>query len=305
MKKADDSTLPNRQYGLVRREAQKMLDESGAMGRFPTPVADIMAAAKVKIVQDNVLDPGFLARMRQKASSALKRALSKVIGLLDVGAQLVFIDRGVLLVKQTFLKLHEAGHSVMPWQRDIYAVVEDCEKTLSPEIADQFDREANVFASEILFQIDSFTREASECEFGIKTPLSLSKKYGASIYASVRRYVSQNSRSCLVLVLNPPELKDGEGFRASLRRVVASRLFLDTIGDLDWPDFFGPNDEIGALVPVGGRKMSSPRGIALRDGNGQLHECIAEAFTQKHQVFILMHAVRTLTKKIIILPVSI
>jgi hypothetical protein len=282
-----------------------MLNESGALGRFPTPVADIMAAAKVTVVQENVLDTGFLARMRKKASSALKRALSKVLGLLDVGGQLVFIDRGVLLVKQTFLKLHEAGHTVMPWQRDIYAVVEDCEKTLAPEIADQFDREANVFASEVLFQLDQFTREASKFEFGIKTPLLLSKKYGASIYASVRRYVSKNPRACVVLVLNLPELAEGDGFRSSLRRVVASPLFLETVGDLEWPNLFRPDDEIGTLIPLGGRKMSSPREIALRDRNGQLHECIAEAFTQRHQIFILIHAVRTLTKKTIILPVSI
>jgi hypothetical protein len=31
------------------------------------------------------------------------------------------------------------------------------------------------------------------------------------------------------------------------------------------------------------------------DRNGVRHECIAEAFTQKHQVFILIHAVKTLT----------
>ena len=48
--------------------------------------------------------------------------------------------------------------------------------------------------------------------------------------------------------------------------------------------------------------MSSPREIALVDRNGARHECIAEAFTTTHHVFILILAKRTLTKTTIILP---
>ena len=190
----------------------------------------------------------------------------------------------------------------MGWQKDIYAIVEDCEKTLAPEIADQFDREANVFASEVLFQLDGFHQEAEEQDFGILTPVRLSKKYGGSIYASVRRYVAKNWRPCIVLVLNPPEFVDSEGFRASLRRAIPSPRFSDVFGDIEWPDYFTPDDEIGAMVPVRGRRMSGKREITLHDRNGDQQICIAEAFTQTHQVFILVHAVRTLTATSIIVP---
>src|SRR6185369_13111092 len=108
---------------------------------------------------------GFLAKLRQKAGSALRRALSKVLGVLDVVARIVYLDRSLYLVKQTFLKLHETAHAILPWQRKIYAVTEDCEKTLAPEISEVFEREANVFASDVLFQLDAFTNEANDHEF--------------------------------------------------------------------------------------------------------------------------------------------
>jgi hypothetical protein len=295
LRKPDDSTLTPEQHAKVRAEAERALRNADALGRFPTPVADIMSAAGVTEVPEDVLNEGFIARMRLKAGDALKRALNKVIGLFDARERLVFIDRTLYIVKQTFVRLHETGHGFMVWQRDTYAIVEDCEQSISPEVADLFDREANVFASEVLFQLDTFAREAEEKEFSIFTPVRMSQKYGASVYASIRQYVSKNRRACAVLVLNPPELIEGDGFRAAYRRHVYSPSFLELFGAIHWKDYYTPDDEIGAMIPVGGRKASGMRCIELSDLNGDRHECLAEAFTQKHQVFILVHAARTLT----------
>lgn len=305
MKKPDDSTLSHEQYLKVRSEAERLLSEASAFGRFPTPVDDLMAAAKVGEVSDDVLSVSFVRKMRHKAGDALKQAVEKVLGLFDALDRLVFIDRSLHLVKQTFIRLHETGHGFMLWQRDAYVVVEECRKTLAPDIADEFDREANVFASEVLFQLDQFNEEAEGSEFSIFTPVNLSKKYGASIYASIRRYVSQNWRACTVLILNMPELVEGDGFRASLRRPIASTKFLEIFGNVEWPSYFTPDDMIGKMVPINGSKMSGKQEIFLQDRNGDHHECVAEAFTQTFQVFILIHAVRTLTASSVIIPTSI
>lgn len=299
--KLDDSSLTPDQYAKVRKEARRLLVEAGALGRFPTPVSDIMAAAEVEELEEDILNESFLVKMRNKASNALKRALTKVIGLFDARARVVIIDRTLHKVKQTFLRLHETAHGFMVWQKKMYAVVEDCENTLDPEIADQFDREANVFASEVLFQIDGFNKEAEEKEFSILTPVKLSKKYGSSIYSSVRRYVTGNWRTCTVLILNPPQLTQGDGFKASLRRVVPSSNFIQKFGQIEWPNHFTVDDQIGAMIPFGGRRMSGKREILLHDRNGDEHLCIAEAFTQTHQVFILIHEVKTLTAKSVVI----
>lgn len=302
MKKPDDCSLTPQQYAKVRTEAERALREAGALGRFPTPVADIMAAAKLEEVEEDVLSEGFIASMRKKAGKALKTALSKVIGLFDARAKLVFIDRSLHVVKQTFVRLHETGHGFMAWQKDLYAIVEDCEQSIDPEVADLFDREANNFASEVLFQLDSFTEEAEQKPFGIMVPVNLSRRYGGSIYAAVRRYVFRNHRACAVVVLNPPELIEGDGFRAHLRRSVASPRFIEIFGAIDWPPFFTPDDDIGKSVPTGKRRLSGKRTISLRDRNGDRHECVIEAFTQTHQVFVLIHAISTLTATTVLLP---
>ncbi len=303
MTRPDDSTLSPQEYARVRQEAERLLRAADALGKFPTPVSVVMDAAKVTLADDDVLDEGFLRSMRRKAGGLLRSALSKVLGLLDARERMLFIDRAVQAVKQTFLKLHETAHAVLPWQRTLYAVVEDGDRELDPEIAEQFDREANVFATEVLFQLDGFTTEAADDELGIRTPLKLQRKYGASAYAAIRRYVSTNHRDCIVLVLEPPELTDGLGFRASLRRAVTSPSFRIKF-DLEWPACFTPSDEIGAMVPPGQRRMSNARIITLVDRNGVRHECLAEAFRTPYQVFVLIHAAHTLTRTTVILAAS-
>lgn len=290
----------------MRKEAERILTKADALGRFPTPVSDILSIANVQVAMTEDIDEGFLLWIRKKAvdtGSAIKRALSKVIGLFDTKSRIIFIDNTLLVVKQTFVKLHETGHAFMPWQNQIYGFIEDCSKTLSPEISELFDREANIFASEVLFQLDSFSKEADDYDFDILVPVRLSNKYGASIYSSIRQYVSKNHRACVVLIFNPPEILEGEGFIASLRRVVPSSSFIDTVGHLAWPEVVSPGNEIGAIFPIG-RKMSGKREILIKDRDGRRHECIAEAFTNTHQVFILIHLVKTLTKTTIILPPS-
>lgn len=294
MRRPEDSRLTSEQYAKIRREAQRVLTEANAIGRFPTPVSEIMEVAKVEEVADDVLNEGLVASMRRNAGMTLRRALSKVLGLFDARSRLVLIDRSLRVVKQTFIRLHETAHGFLPWQRDLYAVVEDCEQTLAPETAELFEREANSFASEVLFQLDGFSDEANQMPFGIQVPLKLGKRYGGSVYASVRRYVSRHHRKCVVLILDPPVFASGVGFRCNLRRVVASPPFLAAFGEIGWPEFFTPGDDVGAMVPLGKRRMSGKRPMELRDLNGDRRDCTAEAFTQGFQVFVLIHSSDTI-----------
>lgn len=291
----DDSSIGPQELEAVRAHARAALDAADARGRYPTRVGEIMDAAQLVVAGDHVLDEGFLAGMRRKAGAALKRALSKVLGVLDASARLVYVDRAVAGVKQTFLKLHEAGHAILPWQRSMYVFVEECEKTLAPEISDRFDREANTFATEVLFQLDDFTRMAADQRFGMSVPLGLAKKFGASAYASIRRYVSTHpSAACVVLVLNPPIFELHHGFTATLRRVVTSPQFDQALGPVAWPHRFTPDDDIGALIPPPGRRMSGSRSLAIEGRDGRRHECVAEGFSTPYQVFVLIHVVSAL-----------
>ena len=301
--KADDCTLEPQQLAEIKKQANKALLQAGAYGVFPTPVTQVMASASVILAPEDAFEDGLIEAFRKKFKGKvdlIKKALSKVFGVLDAVARIAYIDSALPIVKQTFLKLHETAHAFLPWQREIYCVVEDCEKTIDPDIAESFDREANVFASEILFQGDFFSQEANGYDFGINVPLKLGKKYGSSAYSAIRRYVNNNHRSCAVLVLNPPTPLIIHGFISTVRRVVTSTEFDRTIGKIVWLDFYSPDDDIGKMIPVGKYRMSGKRTLALKDSNGNVHECIAESFKTPYQVFILILPIEKLTKKIII-----
>jgi hypothetical protein len=205
--------------------------------------------------------------------------------------------------KQTFLKLHETGHHELPTHRKVFRFFQDCEKTLDPAIADRFEREANNFARFALFQGDTFARMASDHEFGIKTPMKVGPKFGASVYASVREYARTNHRPCVVYVLERIELVGGEGARAVVRRVEPSPSFelqfgrpTDQVITMDHP--------LGHVLPIG-RKMKKQRSVPMIDLDGVRHDCIAEAFDTTYNILILVWPVKALTASTVILPANI
>jgi IrrE N-terminal-like domain len=154
--KPDDSSLDADQRLAVEERARQLLDRASAWDRFPTPVEDILAAAQLRVAPTSIFDPArILAFVRDKTAetaSRLKSAISKVLGLYDAGERIIHIDDTVAESKQTFLKLHETGHHELPVHRKLFRFFQDCEKTLAPETADLFEREANNFARFALFQ---------------------------------------------------------------------------------------------------------------------------------------------------------
>src|SRR5206468_1429794 len=130
----------------VEHVVRNLLRESKAWGRFPTPVDQIASFGDLAIERHLDLskaDEGFLPRQFGFLSSALK----KVLGLIDFRHRKIYLDQTVSVNRQNFIKLHEVGHGVLPWQRHLREGYGDDEFTLEPEIDEQFEREANHFAS--------------------------------------------------------------------------------------------------------------------------------------------------------------
>ena len=230
----DDCSIDEGIRGEIQQHVERALKDSGAYGILPTPIDRILAAAKLSVDKAVSLDDGFFAKL-YRAGATIRRAVSKVLGLLDVGARRIYLDQTVHKTRQAFVTLHETGHQELPWQRDAYAFLEDSEESLDLDLKEQFEREANVFASEVLFQGDRFRQEAVGRPFSIKTPIELSKLFGASLYASLRKYVSTAEQPCALLVYEQPAHILGEGFGATLRRVISSKAFLQEYGNIEWP----------------------------------------------------------------------
>ncbi len=305
MSRPDDSFLSPEQLANVRRHADRLVREAGARERFPTAIDDLMAAAKVTIVDDEILSESFLQRFIAKAATGvatIKSALSKVLGLFEANDRLVVIDKNVPVPRVPFVKLHETGHG-MPHQSKMYALMQDCEKTLDPEITDLFEREANVFASEALFQGEVFAEQAHDREFGIKTAMALAKQFGASNYSTFRRYVMTNPRACCLVVLEPLVVVAGGEFRAEVRRLIASESFAKAFDTTKLALPVTGQHPLNSLVPRWKKqRIVAPKGLGLIDRNGDRRECVGEAFDTKHQILILLRDKGPLNTTMIVVP---
>lgn len=293
--KSDDATLDPAQEKQVRKYADLLLRKGGAYGRFPTPVSDLVGAAELEIARENALDKVFLGSLYRSlpnslklAPDRLKSALGKVMGLLDRRDRTVHIDKDLHPKKVVFLSIHEVGHDFLPWQRKTFDVLEDSDSELDPETRDKFEREANCFSSDVLFQLDTFAKEAADCAFGIRTPLALSKRYGASFYATARRYVVTSRFPCALVVFN--RVKDDQGTdRLAFRRSAASSSYLARFGPLVVNAVCGPGTLYYQHRPFG--KFTAPSPCTLSDRNRENVASVIEAFDSTFEVFFLVYPV--------------
>jgi hypothetical protein len=301
--KADDNRLEPDQLRAVQEAARRALDRASAWGVLPTPIPTILEAAKLKVAPASAFDPRrimeYLIDKAERTAAVLKSAISKVFGIYDTDEKLIHIDHNVHQSKQNFLKLHEAGHHELPTHRKLFRIFQDCEKTLDPDIADLFEREANNFARFVMFQGQSYQEMAADCAFEIRTPMKLAGKFGASIYASCREYVRTNHRACAVYVLEPITYDAEGGPSAAVRRVEVSPSFAEEFGRPS-EAVITMYHSLGRALPVG-RRMTKPTPISMTDRNGQAHECLAEAFDTTFNVLILVYPVRALTVKTFII----
>lgn len=304
MTKPDDSSLEQSDLHAVETRARQLLDRAGAWDRFPTPVDEIIAAAKLRVAPKSMFDAdSFLAFVKQKtaqAANTLKLALSKVLGLYDANEQIIHIDHNVSVPKQKFLKLHEAGHHELPTHRKVFLLFQDCEQTLAPGIADQFEREANNFARFALFQGDAYKIRTADMEMVLKTPMSLAKKFGSSVYASAREFARTHHKACVVYILEPMQFIPGKGMCGGVRRIESSQKFRQEFGHPE--DVMIDSDHpLWELLPIG-RKMTKATLLRFRDLNGVEHECVGEAFDTTYNVLLLICPIKALTATSIFLP---
>ena len=280
MTRPDDSSLDPADLRAVEEQAYTLLDRADAWDRYPVPVDDILGAANVRIGTTSVFDPAAIfSYLKGKASDTrrlVKSAISKVVGIYDAAEATIHIDDTVVEARQTFVKLHETGHHDLPTHRAMFGIFQDCKKTLSPDIADQFEREANNFARFLLFKGSRFAEHAADCPFEIRTPVTLARKFGASVYATAREFARTNPRACVVYVLEPLENNRGFGVRALMRRIEPSPAYIAQFGHPS-VDAVTPGHFLWPVIPIH-RRMTNPVSLPVTDLNGQKHECLAEGF---------------------------
>lgn len=214
-----------------------MLKSSKALDVFPTPIDKIINYSEL------ILETGIdLAELEKKHkgfdfNEAFKSGWSKIRGFLDRREKIIYIDTTQNVNRQGFVKLHEVGHSVLPWQNATMQFLDD-DKTLSLDIIEEFEAEANYFASITLFQNDRFDNEVKKYELGLPSVIQLSKYFGASNHATFRRYVESSKKRCALLILENLSPK-GSVVSGDFRNAFYSKSFKEEFGSILWPEKFG------------------------------------------------------------------
>jgi hypothetical protein len=224
----------------VKRDIEKisldLLKQSKALDIFPTPVDQILDYSSLTVNRDIDLFSDHESFFK-KASVKLTKALQKVRGFLDRRERVICLDLSVKENRQNFVKLHETGHAVLPWQNEILQFVDD-DETLDPEVKELFEAEANFFASLTLFQHDRFLRKMETLPLEINSSIHLAKYFGSSIHAALRRYVEYSSKRCSLLVLRDVSTT-GQVPICFVRDYFQSASFTKNFGEITWPDQLG------------------------------------------------------------------
>jgi Zn-dependent peptidase ImmA (M78 family) len=213
----------------IEKISYEILKDSKSFDVFPTPVDKILLYSEL-IVNKEIDLSKIPSNFFSKKMDALKRALRKVQGALDRCEKVVYLDLSAHPSKQKFVKLHEVGHSVLPWQQQTYEVLEDDESTLDVNTREEFEAEANFFASLTMFQHDRFLSKMDKYGLGIDAALQLAKHFGASNHAALRRYIEYSNNRCALIVL-----KECTSCGATLRNIFQSKKFTKTFGELSMP----------------------------------------------------------------------
>ncbi len=217
----------------IENIAFTILKDSKSLGKFPTPVDNILKYSELtvdKSVDLSKEDPSFFT----KNWHTFKKALRKVRGVIDIRQKKVYLDLSTNINKQRFVKLHETGHNVLLWQKKTFEFIDD-DKTLSLDFKETFEKEASYFASSTLFQLDRFEEEAEKLPLSLESPMLLAKKFGSSNHAAMRRYVEYSKKQCALLVF---ENYNSLTKTAILRNYFQSQKFTIAFGNLLWPDMF-------------------------------------------------------------------
>lgn len=214
-----------------------ILKTSKSLDVFPTPVDRIVQHSNLVIAEG--IDLKTLEKKYKSFffSEALRTGLSKIRGFLDRSEKIIYLDLEQGINRQSFVKLHETGHDVLPWQKATLEFLDD-DQTLDQDTQEQFEAEANYFASITLFQNDRFIEEAKKYELGLPAVGQISKHFGASIHATFRRYVEHSNSRCALIVLENLSAR-GQFVDSCLKDSFYSKAFLKEFGSIDWPQKFG------------------------------------------------------------------
>jgi hypothetical protein len=174
----------------INAAAERLLRAAAANGVLPTPVDRLLEAANLQRGDDAVFHEETLARAPRAIRDKIRGLglLRKVRAALGRRERVVYLNPAIENGgRRNFVALHEVGHDILDWQRELVYVDDDV--TLSWATRTRFEREANQAAAELLFQRGLFASVAGDYRIGMAAVIDVAQMFGSSIQSALRRYV--------------------------------------------------------------------------------------------------------------------
>ena len=246
----------------VQKYARRALRVADAVGQLPTPIDDLLEAARIGNLKiDEEVKQNFADRLMGAARQEFNSIWQKIRGIADLRERVTYVDENTTQPRIRFAKGHELGHQVLPWHRLDPGRFDD-DKSLTCEAEEIFDTEANLFSAEVLFQGNNFPRLVRDYAVGFDSIFNLADMHEVSRHATAWRYVEEQDES-VALVTYWPSKFNTEMLRRD--KVVESRNFLRKFSDIDLPLQLGPDHDwktTHASDPVYGDSISLTCGKA-------------------------------------------
>jgi hypothetical protein len=222
--------------------AYQALRRAGAVGVLPTPLDDLIAAARLGIAEDpQPLIRKFLGLLGGAARDTFLTAIQKVRGIADLREHAIYVPSDGRPARVKWAKAHELGHQEIPWHQ-VNAGYADDERSLTTDAQELFDQEANFFASEIIFQGRRFQRIARDYSPSLDAVFQLADDHGASRQATLWRFVEDHDEPVAAVMYWPSRYALDDSGESALTRgkiVVASPAYSSKYADIELPVSLG------------------------------------------------------------------
>ncbi len=274
------SDLARRQILAFTDSALRNADVTGVI---PTPLDAVAKAAGITEIID-------ISRLPRDIAAQKPPAVKRILGALLHREHVALVDLSQCEPRARLTEAHEIGHQIIPWHEAAFQL--DDEERLLGVTRDQLEREAYLAGGHLIFQGRVFWRQALDYRVSISTPIALAPGYGASLHATIRYYALHHPAPVAVLVAGRYRNSAGS---VPVWESVDSPAFVAKFGTL--ADRMAGQLMIGdgdgqPLGDIAMKAMSSAevaaKDVVIPDLGGGQHNFVAEAFFNRHNVFVMV-----------------
>lgn len=275
------------EHEAIKEEARKLLKRAKALGIFPTPIDALMDAADIEQITDlEEAKKSFFRSVPKHMQAAFTSAWGKLRGFADLKKKVTYVAPDTP-IREIWPKLHELGHQTLIWQNVNVSYVDD-QRSLSHDCEELFDREANDFAGEVLFQGEVFTDLSKSLYPDFNSIFHLADKFGASRHATARHFAGESDEPTALISYYPNHRAvsvDGKPALMLGRAHTASEKFIRKYPDLRLPNFL-PHTHQWATAIDEGQAVS---GSQIMDcGDGTTAKFLWEAWWNTYGLMVLI-----------------